>query len=508
MINIKESLKINKYLIFIFVVAVFATYCNSLGNSFVSDDIPIILGNPNLANFSYIFNNLATIISSLTYFIIVSLFGKNPTFFRLFNILFHAGNVILIYFLVKKLHNKKIAVLTSLIFATHPILSESVAWISGGPYPRYSFFFLLSFLLYIYKNKHNNFYTFSIISFFLSLQSNDKAVPLLAIFVLYEMLFGKLKENWKKVIPYFLMSVLYLLYFTVFSGLFTARVTDLNLGAGQEPGRDNPLIQIPTAITEYLKLIFWPQGLTLYHSELSLSSNQFALRVIAFLVFCALGIWGFIRNRKVFFWLSWFVISLAVTLTPFRISWIVAERYVYLGSIGVIVIFSMFVNWVLGRYKLQGLYWSLLILIVFPLSIRTIIRNADWKSHDTLWLATAKYSPNSPQNHNNLGDYYGRMGDQETAIIEFKKAIELKPNYADAYHNLANTYQQLERFDEAVENYQKAIEFNPGLWQSYQNLGVIYYHQKNFDEALKYFKESLKINPNNDNLQKLVDVIR
>ncbi|MFH1388643.1 MAG: tetratricopeptide repeat protein, partial [Patescibacteria group bacterium] len=204
----------------------------------------------------------------------------------------------------------------------------------------------------------------------------------------------------------------------------------------------------------------------------------------------------------------WFVISLAVTLTPFRISWIVAERYVYLGSIGVIVIFSMFVNWVLGRYKLQGLYWSLLILIVFPLSIRTIIRNADWKSHDTLWLATAKYSPNSPQNHNNLGDYYGRMGDQETAIIEFKKAIELKPNYADAYHNLANTYQQLERFDEAVENYQKAIEFNPGLWQSYQNLGVIYYHQKNFDEALKYFKESLKINPNNDNLQKLVDVIR
>ncbi|MFH2109258.1 MAG: tetratricopeptide repeat protein, partial [Patescibacteria group bacterium] len=92
--------------------------------------------------------------------------------------------------------------------------------------------------------------------------------------------------------------------------------------------------------------------------------------------------------------------------------------------------------------------------------------------------------------------------------IEFKKAIELKPNYADAYHNLANTYQQLERFDEAVENYQKAIEFNPGLWQSYQNLGVIYYHQKNFDEALKYFKESLKINPNNDNLQKLVDVIR
>jgi len=508
MLNIKETLKEHKTLLLIFALVVFLTYGNSLSNSFVSDDVGAIFYNPNLGNITHAFKNPLGFFTYSFYFIVYSLFGKSPTFFRLANILFHLGNVTLIYFIVKKLADRKIAIFTALIFAVHPILAESVTWISGGPYTRYSFFFLLAFLLYIYKNRHRYFYAFSILAFLLSLQNCEKAMPLFAIFILYEMFFGEFRKNWKRLIPYFLLAVLYLLNITIFTGSFSARMNDLNLGSRQEPGLDNPLVQIPTAITEYLKLIFWPQGLTLYHSELSLSSNQFTMRVVAFLVFCGIGVWGFVRSKKVFFWISWFVIALSVTLTPFRISWIVAERYVYLGSLGIIVIFAMAVNWILEKYKLQGFYWSLLILIVLPLSIRTIIRNANWQSHDTLWLATAKYSPSSPQNHNNLGDYYGRMGDQQTAILEFKRAIELKPNYADAYHNLANTYQQLEKYDEAIANYKKAMEFNPNLWQSYQNLGVIYYHQKNLPEALKYFEESLKINPANSDLQKLVDTVR
>ena len=100
-------------------------------------------------------------------------------------------------------------------------------------------------------------------------------------------------------------------------------------------------------------------------------------------------------------------------------------------------------------------------LHLFALSVRTITRNADWKNQDTLWLATAKTSPSSPQNHNNLGDYYGRQGDLEKAAEEFKTAIKLKPNYGDAYHNLANIYHQMGEDDLAIENYRKALSFNP-----------------------------------------------
>ncbi len=71
------------------------------------------------------------------------------------------------------------------------------------------------------------------------------------------------------------------------------------------------------------------------------------------------------------------------------------------------------------------------------------MRNFDWKNQDTLWLATAKTSPSSHQNHNNLGDLYARRGEYEKAVEEFKKAIELKPDYGDAYHNLANVYHQI-----------------------------------------------------------------
>ena len=129
-----------------------------------------------------------------------------------------------------------------------------------------------------------------------------------------------------------------------------------------------------------------------------------------------------------------------------------------------------------------------------------MVRNIDWKDEDHLWLAAAKASPSSPQNHNNLGDYYARHGDLEKAAEEFKKAIELKPNYGDAYHNLANTYQKMGKIAEAIENYQKALSFNPRLWQSYQNLAALYFEQQDFESARENLEKAIGLNSQEANL--------
>ena len=148
-----------------------------------------------------------------------------------------------------------------------------------------------------------------------------------------------------------------------------------------------------------------------------------------------------------------------------------------------------------------------LVVIVASLSVRTIIRNKDWKSEDTLWIATAQVAPSGQQIHNNLGDVYARQGDMQKAVEEFKKAIEINPNYADAYHNLGNTYQQMGQLDLAIENYQKALSINPHLWQSYQNLAAIYFNQGQYDLALENIKKALEINPNDENLKQNLQVI-
>ncbi len=152
-------------------------------------------------------------------------------------------------------------------------------------------------------------------------------------------------------------------------------------------------------------------------------------------------------------------------------------------------------------------FYVVLGLMLLPLTARTIIRNADWKNQDTLWLAAAKTSPSSPQNHNNLGDLYGRRGDLERSAKEFKKAIELQPNYADAYHNLGNTYQQMGKIDEATKNYQKAFELNPQLWQPCQNLAAIYFEQGNFAAAKEWMERAVAANPTDPNLQRNLEII-
>jgi tetratricopeptide (TPR) repeat protein len=210
----------------------------------------------------------------------------------------------------------------------------------------------------------------------------------------------------------------------------------------------------------------------------------------------------------VFFWLAFFFITLLPTLTPLKISWIVAERYVYLGTLGIIVVVAVLFEKILKlneNAKMVG-YFAL-VIIVASLSVRTIIRNRDWKSEDTLWIATAQVAPSGQQIHNNLGDVYARQGDFDRAVAEFKTAIEINPNYADAYHNLANTYQQMGQADAAVANYEKALSINPQLWQSYQNLAAIAFDRGDFQKALDNMKKALEIDPQNPQLQNNLKVI-
>ena len=119
-----------------------------------------------------------------------------------------------------------------------------------------------------------------------------------------------------------------------------------------------------------------------------------------------------------------------------------------------------------------------LVLLVGGLMFSTILRNNDWQTADDLWFSAERYSTLSPQNHNNLGDAYGKKGMLELSRDHFLRAIELNPGYADAMHNLGSTYIQMGEFDIAKESFSNALESNPNLWQSQRALEAI-------DEYLK-----------------------
>ena len=145
------------YLIFLTVLVLIA-YINSLNNAFVSDDIGAIVNNPNIKKFSYVFNSFQNSIQTLIYYTIDKLFGLQPIFFRAVNIVFHLATAITIFILISLLIDKTTAFFVSSIFAVHPVLVESVTWISGGGYVRYSFFFLSSFVFYLLSRNKRKYY--------------------------------------------------------------------------------------------------------------------------------------------------------------------------------------------------------------------------------------------------------------------------------------------------------------------------------------------------------------
>lgn len=477
---------------------ILVAYGNSLDNVFLSDDISEIVQNPHIGSFNNIISNPFGFIRLSLYWLAFQIGGLNPTIFRLINIFFHTGTVFLIYILLSHFHSKKVAIITASIFAVHPAISEAVSWISGGSYPQYTFFFLLSLLFYFLSSKGVLIYLLSIIFFIFSFMSHPQMpLSLFLIFPLWEFCFGNFKKRWKKSIPYLFVTFIFAL---ITLNSLSSRTTTLQTTHYQEGGFDNPFLIIPIAISSYLELIFVPLTLTLYHSELSPSTYDFILRLILTILLLSFTILSFQKSKRIFFYLALFWISLSPTLTPFRLNWIVAERYLYLPILGILVVVVSGLITLSQKLRLKWLDYTSITLILILFTIRTIIRNIDWQNEDNLWIATGKTSPSSPNTHNNLGDVYGRWGDKQAALREFQTAIALKPNYGDAYHNLANTYRELGEKEKALENYKKAAEFNPNLWQSYQNIGAIYFEDKQYDKAIEYIQIALSINPKNINL--------
>ena len=512
LLNVREEVTnawfTKKWVHIVFLIAlVFITYTNALNNAFVSDDIAEIRDNPNIGNLAVISTRPFGFIRLIIYWTANHIGGLNPAIFRLSSILFHVGSSILIYFVLFKLSNsKKIALLTAAMFAVHPAIAEAVVWISGGMYTQYTFFFLLSFLFYILSKNNWKYYFLSLLSFLLSFMSHGvMPAGLSIIFLLYEFTFGNLKKNWVKSAPFILMLCAFIAI--NLQGLPEREQTLQNVHY-QEKGVDNIFLLIPVALSSYFELLFWPKTLTLYHSELFFNNFTFYIRAVVTLIFFSLIIFSLFKKRFIFFWLSFFLLALSPTLTPLRLNWIVAERYIYLPSLGIFAVLAFGLEKLTKiRKDLAISFYIIFTVVIIAISTRTIIRNIDWKSEDNLWIATGKTSPSSPNTHNNLGDVYGRWGDKKRSMEEFQKAIQIKPNYADAYHNLANVYLETGNQEKAIENYQLAISFNPHLWQSYQNIAAIYFQQARYDLALDYIQKALYINPKNLMLQSNLGLI-
>jgi tetratricopeptide (TPR) repeat protein len=89
---------------------------------------------------------------------------------------------------------------------------------------------------------------------------------------------------------------------------------------------------------------------------------------------------------------------------------------------------------------------------------------------------------------------YSNKGDVNTALNEYKRAINICPTFVEAYNNIGEIYSRTGKNDLAISTYERAlrIDRNPRLLL---NLGVEYYNHMDYKSALNYFRESLSRKP-------------
>jgi len=103
---------------------------------------------------------------------------------------------------------------------------------------------------------------------------------------------------------------------------------------------------------------------------------------------------------------------------------------------------------------------------------------------------------------NNLGNSYNTIGDIDTAMIVFERALQVIPELAEARMNLGNIYLRKDRVEDAIYQYRASLQINPDDAKAHLNLGNAYTQRGWLPDAINEYHTSLRLDPN------LVDAYR
>ena len=109
--------------------------------------------------------------------------------------------------------------------------------------------------------------------------------------------------------------------------------------------------------------------------------------------------------------------------------------------------------------------------------------------------ALIKDYPNEAILYNISGACYASLGQMDTAVNYYEKALDIKPDYAEAHNNLAITLQGLDQLDAAVERYKEALAIKPDYAEAHYNLGDTLHKLGQLDASVRSYEKAIAIKP-------------
>ena len=470
--------------------------------------------------------------------------GKlNPVGYHLVNVILHLGVTWLVYLLAIQIGmSQGGSLVPAAIFAVHPLHTEAVTGIVG----RAELLMACGMLGALWFAGHGQ-RVLSLMMFGMALLSKEQAVVFPVVLVLYDLCANPSTSNLehrtsnatgissyvvRRYGPYVLILLGYLLVRHAVLGRITVVPPHFI---------DNPLahadgyVRVLSAIKIaglYLWLCLWPAKLSADYSYNaipmvhSMFEPGFLLALIAWLVLLGLALRSFLKGgRRICFAIGLVVLTFLPTsnlVVP--IGTIMGERLFYLPSVGVCLLAGLAYErlavrnavlrttydaprtWHLARriplasYLAPRTFVTVLVgLVCLALTLRTIDRNREWVSSETLMESAMKAYPASTKVHSMLGALATTRADWIGARDHLQTAIGLYPEYpyteVEINFNLGKVLLNTNEPEKAIEAFERAVALDPTSSLTLYNLGAAYLAARQYSESESALRASIRVNP-------------
>ena len=457
------------------------------------------------------------------------IWGMNPFGYHLTNLLLHAANALIFYFVTVRLLSVALALssdefplqfgagLAAVLFAMHPLRVESVAWVTERRDVLSGLFFLLTILFYLRaamaetKADYHKWFVLTLAVYVFSLLSKAVGISLPVVLVVLDVyplrrlgwgdgkwLGAAARRVWLEKLPFVVLAA---------SAAWVAISAQYQAGAVESFAHRGLLPRLGQsfyALTFYLWKTLVPTQLSpLYEMPASFNPWSWYYTVGGLVVVVVTLI---LLNARARFpaglavWLYYVALVAPVSGIAQSGPQLVADRYSYLACLGWMILagggFTHLWKHLFGMSRWFPVLAAAMITAVL-LWLGNVTRQQIYVWHDTptLWNHVLSIPPESSIAHNDLGNLLFKEKKFAEAIAHYRRAVEINRTYPMAHFNMGNALSHLGKIEEATEQYRRAIQLTPNFSTAQYNFGRALAALGRHEEAMEHFRNAVELNP-------------
>jgi tetratricopeptide (TPR) repeat protein len=461
-------------------------YANNFSGLYLFDDASAITENPTIRQFSTALfpGTSGTPVSgrplvNLTFAVDYAVAGNDVGIYHVTNLLIHVLAALALFGLLRRTlalpaiapcfraAATEIAGTVALLWAVHPLQTESVSYLSQRAEALMGLFYLLTLdgLVRAISTGNRRWLAASVAACLAGMASKEVMIsaPLLALLFDRTFVAGSFAAALRQRAAYY--AALASTWLLLAAEMIHVGNRGNAVGPGLKVDSWHYALTQCHAIVLYLGLALWPHPLTLDYGTTTVGSLRAVLPQAALLAALGLATLYYIRQRSALGFIgAWFFAILAPSSSVVPLAkQTIAEHRMYLPLAAVVLLV------VLGL-QAAGLRARRIALLAAPLLALTLLRNADYVNGITIWEQSVARYPDNPRAHINLGAAYVNAGQLQRGADEFEAALRLDPSLPEAHNNLGVAEKLLGQPALAAVEFRAALRLSPGWIKPRQNL--------------------------------------